>query len=157
MPPKAKDAPWFGSFEHTLVFTDTQYWRATTSAMSLPNHIMATSLHDSHCVFIGLSMTDINLLRWFAMRHIQLIEDQEQRAQSIRFHREAREETPPSPRLRRAFIPPWKLRRHFWIRPEGDDPSGFLSEFLWHRGIAAVPITSWADDSFKELMEECLM
>ena len=53
-----RDAP------DTLVFTDRQYWDSVASPASFANRVMANALHDSHCVFVGLSMTDVNLMRW---------------------------------------------------------------------------------------------
>src|ERR1700722_14352366 len=51
-----------------LVFTDSQYWSTSASAFSFANRIMTSALSEGRCVFVGLSMTDINLLRWFALR-----------------------------------------------------------------------------------------
>ena len=51
------DAKLSRNYAHTLVFTDSQYWATTTSLLSLPNTIMGSALHDSTCIFVGLSMT----------------------------------------------------------------------------------------------------
>ena len=54
--------------DQRLVFTDTQYWSTSASSLTLANRVMASALSESWCIFIGLSMTDINLLRWLALR-----------------------------------------------------------------------------------------
>ena len=57
--PPSYDAP------NMLVFRDLDYWRMTSNASSFANHVMLNALSTSRCVFVGLSMQDINLLRWF--------------------------------------------------------------------------------------------
>ena len=37
-------------------------------AATFANRILSTALGEGRCVFIGLSMTDINILRWLALR-----------------------------------------------------------------------------------------
>ncbi|MDD2599766.1 MAG: SIR2 family protein [Kiritimatiellae bacterium] len=51
-----------------VVFGDDEYWDMTSSPASLPNVVMLNALHDSHCIFIGLSMNDPNIARWLALR-----------------------------------------------------------------------------------------
>ena len=109
-------------YEHMMVFTDSQYWSTSTSGFSFANRVMATALLEGRCVFIGLSMTDINLLRWLALRSLERDRD---------FSETVRHET-------RIFVKPARVKqiidphfhRHFWIRPRSDDPTGFLSKFL---------------------------
>jgi hypothetical protein len=132
------------SFDHTLVFTDSQYWSTTTSLLSLPNTIMGAALHDSTCVFVGLSMTDSNVLRWLALRSLEFATDVEQNGRGLRSDSAAAR----SEMSRR-------LRRHFWIRPPSDDPSGLLSEFLDARGVVSVPVDDWSGPSFAGLLESC--
>jgi SIR2-like domain len=160
-------ADWYGFDSRMLVFTDSQYWSTSASATSFANRVMSTALSEGRCVFIGLSMTDINLLRWLALRNLDRDRDQLSFEQSrllnwisdrasesdvlldtVRSYLE-RGSANPSRALDGHF------RRHFWIRPPSTDPSGFLSDFLSYRGIQAVDINSWHDSSFHKLMSEC--
>lgn len=131
------------NYEHMLVFTDAQYWSSSGVALSFANRVMAWALSESRCVFIGLSMTDINLLRWLALRtnefDLDKSEAEKRRKLSPDEERYAKE----------SFV------RHYWIRPESDDPSGFLSEFLHLRGIQGVKINSWGGDDFRKLIDSC--
>src|SRR5262249_32827301 len=131
------------SLEHTLVFTDSQYWSTTTSLLSLPNTIMGAALYDSACIFVGLSMTDANVLRWLALRALEFATDVE----NARGHAV-------DPAFMRAEMSR-RLRRHFWIRPPSDDPSGLLSEFLDARGVGSVEVEDWSGPSFGELLDDC--
>jgi hypothetical protein len=133
------------SYEHMLVFTDRQYWSATMNAMSLANLTMGAALHDSHCVFVGLSMTDINVLRWLALRHVAVESDEARRPRGA----EAGEAEAMNEAIHRG------LTQHFWVRPRADDPSGFMTRFLAERGVVGVDIGPWAGPSFAKLMDEC--
>ena len=133
------------NYEHTLVFTDSQYWATTTSLLSLPNTLMGTALHDSTCLFVGLSMTDGNILRWLALRSLEFTMERERR---LSHARGADREW-----VRHDIETP--LRRHFWIRPDADDPSGLLSEFLAARGVLSVEIADWTGPQFGRLMASC--
>jgi SIR2-like domain len=143
--PSTAGAPYSRNYEHTLVFTDSQYWATTNSLLSLPNTIMGAALHDSTCVFVGLSMTDANILRWLALRSIEFATELEQRTARGRAD------------LRRGVLREVQsnLRRHFWIRPAADDPSGLLSEFLAARGVSSVEIDDWSGRQLGELLEGC--
>lgn len=132
------------SYEHMLVFTDRQYWSSTMNAMSLANLTMGAALHDSHCVFIGLSMTDINVLRWLALRHVAVESDEARRPRGEADAGEAMAEA-----IRRG------LTQHFWVRPRADDPTGFMTRFLAERGVVGVDIGPWSGPSFAKLMDEC--
>lgn len=59
-----------------LVFTDLQYWTTSATASSFANRIVSAALSEGRCVFIGVSMKDINLLRWLALRAIDRDRDQ---------------------------------------------------------------------------------
>lgn len=118
----------------TLVFTDDQFWSTTASPLSFANRVVANALHDSQCVFAGLSMRDVNLMRWLALRFEEVVAD-------ARAHGE--------PEPERA------LRRHFWIHTADDDPTGILREILARRGVASVELASWADDQFGALLRAC--
>jgi hypothetical protein len=133
------------SYEHMLVFTDRQYWSATMNAMSLANLTMGAALHDSHCVFIGLSMTDINVLRWLALRHVAVESDEARRPRGGA----GDDGVAMAEAIRRG------LTQHFWVRPRADDPTGFMSHFLAVRGVMGVDIGPWSGPSFAKLMDEC--
>jgi hypothetical protein len=129
-------------FDHRLVFTDTQYWSTSATATSFANRIIGSALSEGCCVFIGLSMTDINLLRWLALRTIE--RDQDWSAATAGGAQKWREDS-----FNNMFD------RHFWIRTEASDPSGFISEFLKQRGITSVPLRTWRGTAFRTLMEAC--
>ena len=128
-------------FDHNLVFTDAQYWSTTAQALTFANSVMSWVLSESRCMFVGLSMTDINVLRWLALRTLELERDAEEVA---RFARNT-----------------WSCEagiqhvRHVWIRANKDDPSGFLSEFLALRGVASLEIESWSGAHFDRLIRRC--
>jgi hypothetical protein len=128
--------------EHRLVFTDSEYWASGTAQASFANRTMNAALADSHCVFIGLSMTDANLLRWLALRHNEVKRDA-----SYRKDRAA------EPALE--GVAQKDLARHFWVRAPGDDRTGLLSAFLRLRGVDSVEISDWKDGSFAKLIGEC--
>jgi hypothetical protein len=122
----------------TLVFTDAQYWKTVAHPSSFANRVVAHALHDSACVFVGLSMTDVNLIRWLGMRAIAVEADRA--AQYAGDDGKIRSST------RQA------LARHFWIRPDGDDPRGLTSALLERRGVTSVPIDGWGSPAFRRLM-----
>lgn len=136
-----------GHYEHMLVFTDAQYWSTSASAISFANRIMTSALCEGRCLFIGLSMTDINILRWLALRALE--RDRDLRSLTEYLPQARSPESPWARIMRNQFD------RHFWIRPVSDDPFGFLTEFLRLRGIEAVEVRSWRDKSFAKLMSEC--
>ncbi|HSO05784.1 MAG TPA: SIR2 family protein [Pelomicrobium sp.] len=133
------------SYEHMLVFTDRQYWSSTMNAMSLANLTMGAALHDSHCIFVGLSMTDINVLRWLALRHVAVESDEARRPRAG----DADEDDGMAEAIHRG------LTQHFWVRPRADDPTGFMTRFLAVRGVIGVDIGPWEGPSFAKLMDEC--
>jgi hypothetical protein len=145
VPQDPSEAVRLRSLEHTLVFTDSQYWASTTSLLSLPNTIMGAALHDSTCIFVGLSMTDGNVLRWLALRALEFATDVE------RWHGHGARPDPAAVSTETAR----RLRRHFWIRPPSDDPSGLLSEFLDARGVVPVEVDGWTGPSFDDLLRTC--
>lgn len=125
-----------------LVFTDLQYWNSVASPLAFANRVIAHALHDSRCVFIGVSMTDANLVRWLGTRATSLLSDIESLLAGL----------------------PWKqihqrtnarLRRHFWIRPDSADPTSIVRDVLKRRGVMSVPIDSWESDAFETLTRAC--
>jgi hypothetical protein len=129
-------------FDHMLVFTDTQYWATSGATATFANRILSSALGEGRCVFIGLSMTDINILRWLALRAIERDRDGQQAGEGKEAERQAR------------FLD-LGFRRHFWVRPASNDPTGFVTEFLGLRGVMGVDIESWAGGDFRALMEAC--
>jgi hypothetical protein len=132
-----------------LVFTDSQYWDSSSKMLSFANRIMGSALYDSHCIFIGLSMTDINLLRWLAIRHNELVDEC---TNIVKRHPIYGKDTRDFEELPQMLT---GLRRHYWIRPQSTDPTGFLTRFLETRGVLSVEIDSWSGDSFTNLIGEC--
>src|SRR5258706_12860147 len=96
------------------------------------------------CVFLGLSMTDINLLRWLALRALERDRDEFEGNRRAAWVGHGFRSS-----LRRQFM------RHFWIRPDSDDRGQFLSEFLALRGVQAVPIADWDGNSLHRLLQKC--
>ena len=156
------DKRWDQIRQLAQVFTDTQYWRSASSILSFGNRTMGNALHDSHCLFVGLSMTDINVLRWLALRYYEA-------DQVYQVQKRLRDETFGMDRnpkgvggfLKKTFIAlnDWQIksrfRQHYWIRTDDADPSGFLSDFLMIRGVRSVSIESWQGKSFEKLMQQC--
>jgi hypothetical protein len=130
-----------GSYPHapdTLVFTDAQYWRTVAQPSSFANRVVAHALHDSCCIFIGLSMSDVNLIRWLGLR-----------ATAIEADRAAQYPGDPD-KIRRATRE--ALQRHFWIRPDSDDRGGMLTPLLDRRGVTAVPIDDWGSGQLRSTL-----
>jgi hypothetical protein len=119
---------------HTLVFTDDQFWSTTASPLSFANRVVANALHDTQCIFAGLSMRDVNLMRWLAVRFEEVSAD-------------ARAHGEPAPEE--------ALRRHFWIHVASDDPTGILSDILRKRGVRSVELASWSGTPFGDLLRAC--
>jgi hypothetical protein len=97
--------------------------------ISFANRILSTALHDSNCVFIGLSFTDVNLVRWLGMGAVEREMDLKSEA-SIDS---------------RSSVPGFRSHRqpHFWIKTENADPSGLISRLLDMRGVNTITIDSW--------------
>jgi len=122
---------WHEEAAESLIFTDAQYWASVASPASFANRVMMHALHDSHCVFLGLSMTDINLMRWFALRAAAVTQD---KARQFADHPQGL-----------AQATQQALLRHFWIRrrpPPGDD---LLGRHLARRGVQSVEVAEWKD------------
>jgi NAD-dependent SIR2 family protein deacetylase len=130
-----RDAP------DTLVFTDAEYWATVASPLTFANRVMAQALHDSTCIFIGVSMYDVNLIRWLGVRYNAICDDvAAQRANGgLNGHRETRD------RIREALL------RHFWIRRDDADPHGLIGELLDARGVRSVRLEAWGEP-FEKLM-----
>ena len=127
----------------TLVFTDAQYWDSLSNPSSFANRVFLGALQDSRCVFVGLSMRDVNLMRWLGQRYCEVESDKLGQVRNGSLDAGDVGEG-----LRRT------LDRHFWIRTRDTDPSGFVSMHLERRGISSVEIGSWGEP-FYDLMAEC--
>lgn len=130
----------FWDLTYMLVFTDLQYWSTSASALTFANRIVSWAINESCCLFIGLSMTDINLIRWFALR-------------ALEFERDVIETVNRTSGILDNVT--GTFHRHFWIRPGSSDPTGFLSRFMRLRGIESVEIGEWKTKSFQGLMQKC--
>lgn len=131
LPRKQSTLLWRESAD-TLVFTDSDYWATVASPLSFANRVIAHALHDTTCLFIGLSMHDVNVLRWIGLRYHAIAEDKA--AQS---GRKMRDEEIRHRAVRTA------LERHFWIRPDSDDSDGLITDLMRERGVTSVRIASW--------------
>lgn len=135
---ESKTGLWRGAPDG-LVFTDLQYWRSLASPMSFGNRVMAHALHDSHCVFVGLSMTDVNVMRWLGLRAVEFERDkQSQHGERASAARRASE----------------SLAKHYWIRRTSDDPSGTLGTLLERRGVRSIVIEDWTSGELDALLGE---
>ena len=132
--------PGIVDFNYMLVFTDHQYWATSATALTFANRVMSWALNESCCVFVGLSMTDINLIRWLALRALEFERDVTEAVESRLYRVE---------NILRTFS------RHYWIRPRSTDPTGFLSWFMRLRGIESVEIGEWKGKTFQNLIEKC--
>jgi NAD-dependent SIR2 family protein deacetylase len=139
-----EDADTLQDASDVLVFTDLQYWASAATPSSHMNRTFSFALHDSHCVFIGTSMADLNIWRWLALRAFEMASDCRNECDSARSGagREAEQ------RYQRA------LSRHYWIT-SGSEEDVFLSDCLSLRGVSTVQISGWQDSSFHELMSAC--
>jgi len=144
---------YYGDSYRMLVFTDAQYWSTSATALAFANRVMLSALSESQCVFIGLSMTDINLLRWLALRTLEWdrdVDDVERLGEKLELKSGKELVTKLAVNSTRAGF-----SQHFWIRPGSADPTGFLSEFLAIRGIQAVELKNWTGPHFQQLMQKC--
>jgi len=145
--PQSSRARWHTHAADALVFTDAQYWASIATPASFPNRVMQFALHDSHCVFIGCSMTDLNVARWLSVHASEVAADK-----ASQFA--ARPE--PSQKATRAATQR-ALARHTWVRTRGGDRDGdaagdFLSDWLATRGVQSVTLTDW--DALDALLRE---
>lgn len=124
--------PWSDAPD-TLVFADAEYWATVASPLTFANRVMAQALHDSSCVFVGLSMHDVNLIRWLGVRYNAICDD----VFSQDAYRAPDKRKDARSRARDALL------RHFWIRTEQSDPHGLIGEILLQRGVRSVPLSAW--------------
>lgn len=129
-----------------LVFTDAQYWASVANPLSFANRVIVNALHDSICLFIGLSMFDVNLMRWLGLRYAAVCADQKSR-----FECQGNGNGDHQERLRSQRA---ALERHFWVRLASDDPDRLVTAILKERGVSSVEIESWGAP-FENLLETC--
>lgn len=120
---------------HALVFTEAQYWKSFAEPTTFPNRVLMSALHDSVCVFIGLSMTDLNIARWLGTR-ANAIERESAGAPSA--------------------VQKARLRHHFWVRsrPGPTSPEAFVTPILLARGVSAIDLDGWGPP-FEQWVERC--
>lgn len=143
--PRARETAWHRDAPDTLVFTDAQYWASVAQPSSFANRVMATALHDSHCIFVGLSMTDVNLMRWLGVRALEILDDKHSqfRARPVRN----------DDALRRSQQN--ALQRHWWVRAgEVDSGTELIRHWLDSRGVRTVTLPSWGAP-FADLLARC--
>lgn len=128
----------------TLVFTDAEYWATVASPLTFANRVMAQALHDSSCVFVGVSMLDVNLIRWLGTRYNAVRDDLASQSAFVR----GRGRASLRKRSREA------LQRHFWIRDAGADPQALIGEVLLERGVRSIVLDHWGLP-FARLMSRC--
>ena len=127
----------------TLIFTDAQYWASTANQGSFANRIMGVALQETRCVFIGLSMTDVNIMRWLGIRFMEFRSDRRSYYELRNSKKATAEEN-----SRNA------LNRHYWICTENDDPTQLIASHLERRGVTTVCLQSWGEP-FLKVLEEC--
>jgi hypothetical protein len=138
----------------SLVFTDEQYWRAVGNPTGFASRIFAQAL-DGVCVFIGLSMTDINIIRWLAQYAMEA-------------HRDFRLMTSAwVDQDKVEFDAVEELSRHYWIverdfnDPSRKNPINFgtrvLRDVLQLRGVDRIEIPSWQSKEFHTWWSKCFL
>jgi hypothetical protein len=124
-----------------LVFTDAQYWQSVATPLSFANYVFANALHDSSCIFIGLSMTDLNIIRWLGLH-------------TTEFRREYERELTQKGLV--DYPVPNPYLRHSWIRPDSSDPSGLVTNFLARRGVYTHNLPHWGAEAVHVVLDELM-
>ena len=141
----------------SLVFTDEQYWRMVGNPTGFASRVFCTALSDC-CVFLGLSMTDINIIRWLAQDAIERSDDLRRRHTDWDVSEVE-------------FDIVEDLSRHYWITPgpvrkrhsteesaRAEDESRRLdvvANLLDRRGVARITIPSWDSQVFRDWWKKC--
>ncbi len=138
----------------SLVFTDEQYWRAMGNPGDFASRVFAQALGGT-CVFLGVSMTDINLLRWLAQHSIEVKRD-------IQYMTDSWEDS-----FQTVFAQFTELSSHYWItegssdwnrRDESDVDADVLKEVLsTGRGVQCIHIPCWDSKEFRDLWKSCFL
>jgi hypothetical protein len=132
----------------SLVFTDEQYFRTVGNPTGFGSRVFQSALR-GNCVFVGLSMTDINILRWLANDAIERADD---------FRRLSTEWSG----TEAEFTIGEELRRHYWIATgsaadsaAGEADPDLLTITLDRRGVRGIRIPSWSAKEFQDWWREC--
>jgi hypothetical protein len=129
----------------SLVFTDEQYWRTVGNPTGFASRVFSAALSGC-CLFLGLSMTDLNIIRWLAQDAIERSDDFRRMTGGWDDPREIE------------FNISEELCRHYWITPgvpavddPGQQPIGehLLRSTLDRRGVLCIDIPSWESREFK--------
>ena len=138
----------------SLVFTDAQYWRAMGNPGDFASRVFAQAL-GGRCVFIGLSMTDINIMRCLANYAMETRQD----IQTVTANW-----TQDSYVAQTEFE---ELSAHFWIREKEQGSSrdmnpDFGTQVLKSvledsRGVRFVEVPSWVSSEFVDWWRECFV
>jgi len=124
-----------------IVFTDAQYWQSVATPLSFANFVFANALHDSSCIFVGLSMTDLNIIRWLGLNTIEFRRE---------YERELKQTDDVDYRVPNPYI------RHCWIRPDSSDPTGLITSFLARRGVYTRALSQWGPEEVRSALDELL-
>jgi hypothetical protein len=118
----------------TMVFTEAQYWSSFAEPASFPNRVILGALHDSVCIFLGLSMTDLNLARWLGVRANAVQRDRERRSAS-------------TGRASRRQAVQTVLNHHFWVRriPAAESAEAYVTPLLRRRGVRTIELADWSE------------
>jgi len=134
----------------SVVFTDEQYWRAVGHPSGFASRVFSSAL-SGHCLFIGLSMTDLNIIRWLALDAIERSDDFRRLASG--WHSPTEVE----------YNVIEELSRHYWITQgtpdEQEGPTGecVLRSTLAGRGVECIDITSWESSEFQAWWKACFL
>jgi hypothetical protein len=82
-----------------IVFSDSSYWEMVSAPCALSNVVFQNALHDSHCIFLGCSMTDLNIIRWLAVRHNEVLNSKRELSRKLKTQNNYHD----------------NLKRHYWI------------------------------------------
>jgi len=136
----------------SLVFTDEQYWRTVGNPAGFASRLFANALA-GRCLFIGLSMTDVNIVRWLAQDAIERSDD---------FRRLTRDwDTQEA-----EFNVSEELSRHYWITQQRPDQLAGQNSFrltdvlrntLSRRGVTSIDIPSWHSKEFRDWWRACFL
>ena len=129
----------------SLVFTDQQYWQAVGSSGDFASRVFAQALGGT-CVFLGVSMTDINLMRWLALHGSEVKRDLQTMTAGWKDSFEA------------SYAAITQLSGHYWITVADPDPvtgktgdfgTDVLREVLSvGRGVKCINLQSWDSKRF---------
>jgi hypothetical protein len=135
-----------------LVFTDAEYWSSAASPLSFANRVVANALHDSRCIFVGLSMTDVNLWRWLGIRAVEI--HRGVRAEWEASGEPAEAERPDDEYLWMNISHEQSHEGHMWIRTGEGAAAERLSEFLaTQRGVKTLKMDSWKTSDLEDAFD----